>query len=378
MPSNNPPQAPTLELGRRPSAGDVSTFPGGRVSYLAPLPLPTGLPARDHAHAVGEVNDTYLDFGVGLPPVFGWQLTLGGPFSGWIMSVVLLPLIGALLVMLVGGGSELAFEAIVELSSLGLGIGSLVALGTLALGLGIWLNKDSKRQGIFPTRFNRQRREVCFVPEGHTEPVFVSWESLSAWVIEAQGATQYGIQRQYGMGVGFHHAESGEDYSLEFPCSGFPLAIANWEAIRAYMEYRVHSLKEIQDPFDLQGPDDPPHEGLHTFHNARARMRRRYRDGEVGVFYVAGWYLYHLMTLWTLPFRLTDWEVARAKRQRRQDLPAALREWSQPLPPEQWAKPSAELQHQSRQVEELRRRNPQHSLIEIFAEVRRGAVKKPA
>src|SRR5690606_22521643 len=143
---------------------------------------------------------------------FGWQLTLGGPFSGWIMSVVLLPLIGALLVMLVGGGSELAFEAIVELSSLGLGIGSLVALGTLVLGLGIWLNKDSKRQRIFPTRFNRQRREVCFVPEGHTEPIFVPWESLSAWVIEAQGATQYGIQRQYGMGVGFHHAESGEDY----------------------------------------------------------------------------------------------------------------------------------------------------------------------
>ena len=107
-------------------------------------------------------------------------------------------------------------------------------------------------------------------------------------------------------------------------------------------------------------------------------MRRCYRDGEVGVFYVAGWYLYHLMTLWTLPFRLTDWEVARAKRQRRQDLPAALREWSQPLPPEQWAKPSAELQRQSQEVEALRQRNPQRSIIEIFAEVRRGAVKKPA
>lgn len=27
------------------------------------------------------------------------------------------------------------------------------------------------------------------------------------------------------------------------------------------MEHEVHSLKEIQDPLDLQGPDDPPHEG---------------------------------------------------------------------------------------------------------------------
>ncbi|MEN1522920.1 hypothetical protein AAIH38_35745, partial [Pseudomonas aeruginosa] len=96
----------------------------------------------------------------------------------------------------------------------------------------------------------------------------VPWESLSAWVIQAQGATQYGIQRQYGMGVGFHHAASGEDFSLEFPCAGLPLAIANWEAVRAYMEHEVHSLKEIQDPLDLQGPDDPPHEGLHTFRNA--------------------------------------------------------------------------------------------------------------
>lgn len=375
---NNDPQAPTLELGRHPKAGDVSVFSGGRVSYLAPLPLPTGLPARDYAHAVGEVNDTYMDFGTGLPNVFAWQATLGGPFTFWIMSVVLIPLLILLGTPLLGGSLTVARELAIGFFELVVGIGSIVALGTLSLGLGIWLNEDSKRQGIFPTRFNRQRREVCFVPEGHTEPIFVSWESLSAWVIEAQGATQYGIQRQYGMGVGFHHAESGEDYSLEFPCSGFPLAIANWEAIRAYMEFQVHSLKEIQDPFDLQGPDDPPHEGLHTFRNARARMRRRYRDGEVGVFYVAGWYLYHLMTLWTLPFRLTDWEVARAKRQRRQDLPVALREWSQPLPPEQWAKPSAELQHQSRQVEELRRRNPQRSLIEIFAEVRRGTVKKPA
>ncbi|MEN1599827.1 hypothetical protein AAIG97_33315, partial [Pseudomonas aeruginosa] len=104
---------------------------------------------------------------------------------------------------------------------------------------------------IIPTRFNRQRREVCFVPESHSAPIFVPWESLSAWVIQAQGATQYGIQRQYGMGVGFHHAASGEDFSLEFPCAGLPLAIANWEAVRAYMEHEVHSLKEIQDPLDL-------------------------------------------------------------------------------------------------------------------------------
>lgn len=238
--------------------------------------------------------------------------------------------------------------------------------------LAIWLYGDHQRRGIFPTRFNRQRRQVCFIPEGHTEPIFIPWESLSAWVIQAQGATQYGIQRQYAMGVGFHHAESGQDFSLEFPCAGLPLAIANWEAIRAYMEYEVNSLKEIQDPLDLQGPDDPPHEGLHTFRNARERMRRRYSEGEVGAWYVFGWYLYHVMTLWTLPFRLTEWEIGRVKRMHRQDIPETMQAWSQPLPKEQWAKPSEELQRQSQQVEMLRQRDPQRSIIDIFAEVQRS------
>ncbi|WP_454256325.1 hypothetical protein [Pseudomonas sp. Marseille-Q8238] len=369
MPTDKPMEVPSLELDKHHRAGDVIGFPGGQVSYLAPLPLPTGQPARDYAHAVGEVNDTYLDFGTGLPNVFAWQTKLGGPFTGWIMSVVLFPLLMLVGTPLLGGGLTVAVELAVGIFELGIWIGSIVALFTLALGLGVWLHGYSQRKGILPTRFNRQRREVCFVPEGHTEPIFVPWEFLSAWVIQAQGATQYGIQRQYGMGVGFHHADSGQDFSLEFPCAGLPLAIANWEAVRAYMEHEVHSLKEIQDPLDLQGPDDPPHEGLHTFRNARERMRRRYREGEVNAAYVVGWYLYHVMTLWTMPFHLTEWEVGRVKRMHRQDIPEAMRIWSQPIPPEQWARPSEELLRQSQRVAALRQRDPQRSIIDIFAEV---------
>ncbi|MFW0756954.1 hypothetical protein ACN1C3_19840 [Pseudomonas sp. H11T01] len=83
----------------------------------------------------------------------------------------------------------------------------------------------------------------------------------SAWVIESQGATQY------GMGIGFQHG--GRLTSVEFPCAGLSLDISHWEAIRGYMEYEVNDLKSIQAPQqDLQGPNDPPHEGRHTFHNA--------------------------------------------------------------------------------------------------------------
>lgn len=369
MPTDKPMAPPLLELDQNHKAGDIVGFPGGQISYLAPLPLPTGQPAQDYAHAVGEVNDTYLDFGVGLPPVFGWQLTLGGAFTGWIMCVVLSPLLMLVGTPLLGGRLTVAIELAVGIFELGIKIGSAVALFTLVLGMVIWLRKHLQYRKVVPARFNRQRREIYIVPKGHTEPIFVPWESLSAWVIQAQGATQYGIQRQYAMGVGFHHADSGQDFSLEFPCAGLPLAIANWEAIRAYMEHEVHSLKDIQDPLDLQGPDDPPHEGLHTFRNARERMRRRHREGEVSGFYVFGWYLYHVMTLWTLPFRLTEWEVARVKRMHRQDIPEAMRDWSKPLPPEQWAKPSEALQRQSQRVEALRQRDPQRPIIDIFAEV---------
>lgn len=375
MPTSNDPQAQTAHLQQPHKAGDIEAFPGGQVSYLAPLPLPTGHPAQDYGHAVGEVNDTYLDFGVGLPHVFGWQVIIGFPFSFWIICIVFIPLFIAAGTPLLGGSLADAYRLAVGVFHGFLGVGTLSSLGFLALTLFIWFQRYDRRHEVVPTRFNRQRREICVVPDGVGEPIFMPWESVSAWVIQAQGATQYGVQRQYAMGLGFYHAETDRQLGLEFPCAGLPLAISNWEAVRAYMEYEVHSLKEIQDPLDLQGPGDPPHEGLHTFRNARARIHRRYRAGEVGSFRLFAWYLYHLMTLWTLPARLTEWEIGAIKRMHRQDLPPTMQQWSQPLPPEQWAKPSAELQRLSEQVRQLRKRNPQRPIIEIFAEVQGTAAK---
>ncbi|WP_224788042.1 hypothetical protein [Pseudomonas fluorescens] len=239
----------------------------------------------------------------------------------------------------------------------------------LVIGLGVWHHNHKKRLHIIPTRFNRQRREVCFMPEGATEPLFVPWESLSAWVIEAQGATQYGIHRQYGMGIGFQHGETLT--SVEFPCFGLSLAISHWEAIRGYMEYEIHDLKSIQDLQDLQGPNDPPHEGLHTFHNARARMHQQIRDGSRNRLSGFFWYLYHVMTLWTIPNHLTEWEIRRLQRMAPQAMPEVMRQWSEPLPEEQWAKPSPELLRMSEQVRALHKRQPSRAITEIFAEAQR-------
>jgi hypothetical protein len=258
----------------------------------------------------------------------------------------------------------------------GLKVGAWGSLPPLVIFLAITFHHLAKYKKVVPTRFNRQRREVCFVPRGQTEPIFVPWESLSAWVVQARGVTQYGMDIRYAMGVGFYHPPHDEHYSLEFFCAGFDLAVCNWEAIRAYMEYEVHTLKEIQDPLELQNPGDPPHEGLHTFYNARERMRRRRKNREVGFFYPFWWYLYHVLTLWTLPNYLTEWEIRRIKSIGRAVVPEAMQNWSAPLPPEQWAKPSTELLRLSEAVRTLHQQRPERNISARFTEVQQPARKQ--
>ena len=361
MPTKIDVPLPSPQLGQSCKAGDVEPFPSGRITYLAPLPLPTPLPP--HGPHIGELNEVYMDFGVGSPQIFSWQVILGGPFSGACMFIFLLPLFSFCFGLVLGYEWLYSWEFAVDLFFAASELGLLTAFCSLLIGLAVWHHNHKKRLHIIPTRFNRQRREVCFMPEDATEPLFVPWESLSAWVIEAQGATQY------GMGIGFQHGETLT--SVEFPCFGLSLAISHWEAIRGYMEYEIHDLKSIQDPQDLQGPDDPPHEGLHTFRNARARMHQQIRDGQRGRVSGFFWYLYHVMTLWTIPNHLTEWEIRRLQQLGPQAMPEVMRQWSEPLPKEQWAQPSEELTRMSEQVRQLHKRQPRRPITEIFAEVQR-------
>ncbi|MFJ7793011.1 hypothetical protein [Pseudomonas sp. NPDC096950] len=367
MPKNldNPVPKPQLEHSRK--AGDIEPFPSGKITYLAPLPLPTPIPPS--GPHIGELNEVYMDFGLGSPQVFSWQVILGLPFSGAFMVAFLCPLIGGFMFFLFGMGWDDISHAIEGIFHEAYGLAIQTSLFALFICLCVWLHNHNKRVEIIPTRFNRQRREVCFMPEDATEPLFVPWESLSAWVIEAQGVTQYGVRRQYGMGIGFQHGETLT--SVEFPCAGLPIAISYWEAIRGYMESEVNDLKSIQDPLDLQGPDDPPHEGLHTFRNARARMHQQIRDGSRNRISGFFWYLYHVMTLWTIPNYLTEWEIRRIKAMGQKMLPDVMQRWSEPLPKAQWAKPSDDLLRMSEQVRRLHKRQPGRAITQIFAEVQR-------
>ena len=353
-------------------AGDIEPFLTGRTTYLAPLPLPTD--AHPYCPYISDINDVYLDFGGGKPNVFTYQMNLGIPFVCALLIGLGGPLLSIFLGLFDGYNPKESWVFAVDLFWFSREYAFYIWLSGSILCLPAWLHHHKLFTKIIPTRFNRQRREVCFMPDGATEPLFVPWESLCAWVIQSHSATQYGTTRQYGMGMGFEH--EGEWVTLEFQCAGSQLGIAHWEAVRAYMAYELDDLKAMQDPLGLQGPNDPPHEGLHTFRNARAGLHRRLREKEVGWVYAFFWYVYHVMTFWTLPNRLVEWEIKRIDKTGRRALPQAMIDWSQPLPVEQRAKPSNTLVRLSAKVRTLRKQYPRHDITEIFAAVYRA--ERPA
>ena len=349
-------------------AGDIKKILTGTETYLAPLPLPTD--AQPYCPSISDFNDVCLDFGGGKPNVFSYQLWLGGPLTCVFIMTIAFPLLFFFLGVFEGYSAVESWKFSVDFFWAVSGHALLMWFFSTAICLYVWFQAHALYTKVIPTRFNRQRREVCFTPHDSNEPLFVPWEALSAWVVQSQSATQYGVTRQYGLGMGFEH--EGELVSLEFQCGGLPLAIAHWEAVRGYMEYELDDLKAIQDPLELQGPDDPSHEGLHTFRNARAAMHRRWREKEVGWVYAFFWYVYHVMTFWTLPNRLVEWEIKRIAKVGRRALPQAMREWSKPLPPEHRATPSHDLLRLSANVRALQQRSPQRDITDIFAEVYRA------
>ncbi|WP_141246935.1 hypothetical protein [Halomonas salipaludis] len=66
---------PEPTLGQPHRAGDTERIGTSKVTYLAPLPLPTGMPPVDVSQAIGNLNDTWLDYGAGSPNVFVYQYT---------------------------------------------------------------------------------------------------------------------------------------------------------------------------------------------------------------------------------------------------------------------------------------------------------------
>ncbi|MEB0080368.1 hypothetical protein QN406_25415, partial [Pseudomonas sp. MH10out] len=85
-----------------------------------------------------------MDFGLGTPGVFGWQYTVGFPFSFFFFSAVLLPFIAGILELGLGDGLSDAIWVFRSLLPYGLETGAWASGFALLVGLVIVFNQLAK------------------------------------------------------------------------------------------------------------------------------------------------------------------------------------------------------------------------------------------
>ncbi|RRV06362.1 hypothetical protein EGJ27_14960 [Pseudomonas sp. v388] len=189
---------------------------------------------------------------------------------------------------------------------------------------------------LAPVRFNRQRREVAYMVKRGDTPRIVPWEDVIACVSTSTTITEYGTQNSFALKIGLHAGLEDRLLWLQVPSPTLESAVSEWEAIRVYMEEGPTALPV---PFMAGMPE----EGTVAYFHA---CRRNYRERHSYIRYVCGFLLIQFCSGWTLPNHIAEW----VERLPRTGFPKAVREWSKPLPPEQWAKPSAELLEESKVV----------------------------
>lgn len=294
-----------------PPAGTTKRRIFSRNDYLAPLPIPTGEKPQDVLNTIWRKNEVFLDIGsysIGSAVMVMWPMVMLFALLNYITPD---PLIW-------GGGLI------------------IVGIPILLVVYGLF------REVPLPVRFNRQRREVC-VPRDDGQYWMVPWESVTAAATQHSSVSQAGKATMGLLIIGFENpdpqAKEGNKYfSLGFNCGGGTTAMALWECMRSYMEIGPQVLPITND-----------------FEGGRKKLRGRsvfwgicceYLDGirqhlvaqEVGK---ALWLVIAAVLLGApLAMMLQVWKLSPPP-----DLPYPdIIEWSKPLPPEQWAKRSPELE----------------------------------
>ena len=274
-----------------------------REDYLAPPAIPTGEPPKDVLNTIWRKNDVFLDI---------------GSYSIGSFVMVLWPVVLLCFFMIYIDRYSETLLATIGLSSFLVGLPILILLHSLTKPVPL------------PVRFNRQRREVC-VPFADGRYWIVPWEQVTAQAIAMSSVGQHGKTTQGLLVVGFRNPdpdapEKERDFSLGFSCGGGETAMSLWECMRSYMEV---------------GPEAVPNSRLGHRPYAETQIgsvvtslfKGDILDVLKGLFFIVflGTYLAEKLQNWKLgsPPDLTD---------------PAIIEWSKPLPPEQWARRSAELE----------------------------------
>ena len=190
-------------------------------------------------------------------------------------------------------------------------------------------------QGLFrevplPVRFNRQRREVC-VPRGDDEYWIVPWESVTAAATQHSSVSQAGRATMGLLIIGFENPDpqakdDNKHFSFGFNCGGGTTAMALWECIRSYMEIGPQAVPDSQVGIPLY---------------EETQIGSIITDLRKGDLIMVVWGIFCITILGTyLAEKLQNLKLSHPP-----ELPYPdIIEWSKPLPPEQWAKRSAELE----------------------------------
>ena len=294
-------------------AGETRQGPLWKQEHLAPLPIPTGQPAKDLLNLIWRKNDVYLDVG-SFAMAAGWLVLHFGTVVAGIPGVL--------------AGFYM-----------GMPMGLIMVIpGTAFMAFMWWLYSRAWRLPLRPPlRFNRQRREVCVTrPDGSFW--FVPWERVHAIAPSATQLGPYGAGTSGALILWFplegqehesYHPDKEGWVMMTSPGSGNS-AMAQWECIRSFMEIGPQAVPE---------PTVVPNAGMTVWqsyvHDYRKAVAKR---GPLSAFLWEG--------LGMIVFNdLLLHYLYRKKLAHLPDLtaPEAV-EWSKPLPPEQWAKRSPELE----------------------------------
>ncbi|MHA6128108.1 hypothetical protein ACX3YD_18320 [Pseudomonas fluorescens group sp. PF-1] len=293
-----------------PPAGTTKKRLLSRNDYLAPLPIPTGEKPQDVLNIIWRKNGVFIDI---------------GNYSIGSAVMVMWPTLMVFLAI-----SFFTRNLDPDLSQ------GILILGAVILGIPVLiLIQGLFREVPLPVRFNRQRREVC-VPRDDGEYWIVPWETVTAAATQQSSVSQAGRATMGLLIIGFENPdpqarEDNKHFSLGFNCGGGTTAMALWECMRSYMEIGPEAVEDQTARFDWS-------KGIWA----------TYLDDLVKAAKLRGWPLTLLWEgfcgIFIFNTLLID-VLERWKLNPPPDLPYPdIIEWSKPLPPEQWAKRSPELE----------------------------------
>ncbi|MCC4266202.1 hypothetical protein LL240_17355 [Oceanimonas baumannii] len=318
-----------------PKAGDKKSMLGlATEHFLAPLPVPTGRKPNNTMGMVWRINDTYMDVS---------DCTPGSTVATVHCLLVLMLAFFCLMVYI--DGIEFLFGWLGFLTFVGFILPNFVV---------VLISIYAKPRE--PVRFNRQRREVCVPKEKGGDYWYVPWETVKASVEGFNMVSQAGVNKNGSLMIGFLNPNfngevklGGNGFStnenaerhLWFPNVVPEVGAGMWELIRTYMEEGPDKLTVHTDMFEMKN------KSIFASYIEDIQYGIEKRGLAKGLLWEGGCGLF----LFNLP--LVDY-IERKHLNPPPDLKGEkVKQWSKPLPKEQWARRSPELEQaiQEREAE---------------------------